>query len=103
MSRDYKFDEAEFRRRTKGYNIFTTADSDDEGSFSRSECDTCGCRLGGNRTKCILTNAGKTKRGRRHPQVEVSSCDDCIYYAAYGYVPGEHGTGTDHRTHKMGE
>ena len=81
----------EYRRRTKGFEIHATADSGDEGSFSWRECDTCGSRKGGNRTACVLTNPGVDKAGRRRRQVRVSSCDDCIFYAAYGTLPSQDG------------
>lgn len=77
----------EYKQRTKGYQIHTAVDSDDEGAFSWHSCDTCGSDLGGNRTECILTNPGVDKRGRRRRSKRVMSCDDCIYYAAYGRLP----------------
>ena len=82
----------EYERRTKGFAIHTNLDPDDEGSFSWSSCDTCGSTLGGNRTRCVLTNPGKDKRGRRHKRIDVMSCDDCLGYAANGDLPsGERG------------
>lgn len=77
----------EYEKRTKGYEIHTNEHPDDEGSFSWSECDTCGSRLGGNRTDCILTNPGRDKAGRRRRAVKVSSCDDCVVFAANGTLP----------------
>lgn len=88
-SRPRGFDPAEYAERTKGYEIHTAVDPEDEGGFSWSECDTCGSRLGGNRTDCILTNPGRDAQGRAHESVSVRSCDDCLYYAAYGHLPGE--------------
>lgn len=77
----------EYERRTKGFEIHATADPDDEGSFSWSQCDTCGSTLGGNRTNCILTNPGVDKLGRRRKSIKVRSCDDCICYSANGDLP----------------
>lgn len=65
---------------------------DSESYFSWSPCDTCGSTLGGDRTPCVLTNAG-TVRGedgivRRHETIEVESCVDCVMFAANGDLPG---------------
>ena len=76
-----------YAQRTKGYQIHVKEDPEDRGDFSGYPCDTCGSRLGGNRTKCILMNTGTDAQGREHHIVNVLSCDDCIYYAANGKLP----------------
>ena len=73
-----------YQKKTKGYEIHSQEDPEDEGHFSWSPCDTCGSRLGGNRTTCLLTNPGVDRRGKKYPVVRVESCDDCLYFAAYG-------------------
>lgn len=77
----------DYEERTKGYQIHTIVDSEDEGSFSWSPCDTCGSPLGGTRYDCVLTNPGADSRGRRKPQVKVRSCTDCVVFAANGTLP----------------
>jgi hypothetical protein len=77
----------EYERRTRGYPIHAQVDPDSEGSFSWSSCDTCGTTLGGNRTEMVLTKPGVTKGGHRFPAHRVSSCDDCLMYAANGVLP----------------
>ena len=73
---------AAYEERTKGFQIHAPVDPGVEGDFSWRQCDTCGSKLGGNRTPCVLINPGSNKR------IEVESCDDCVMYATYGYLEG---------------
>ena len=76
-----------YERRTKGFDIHASKNSDDEGHFSWSSCDTCGSTFGGDRYDMVLTNAGVDEHGKRYPMVEVSSCVDCMIFAANGDLP----------------
>lgn len=68
---------------TEGFEILSI-DTDDEGSFSWSPCDTCSSPLGGTRYRATLCNSGKDRR-----QVEVRICIDCAMYSANGELPEE--------------
>lgn len=81
--------EREYAKRTKGFEIHSVGDEEDRDEFSWRQCDTCGSTFGGARTRCVLTNPGTNKRGRRRRAIEVSSCDDCVFFAANGDVPDD--------------
>ena len=85
-----------YERRTKGFDIHASKPpenedddnySGDEGHFSWSACDTCGSTFGGDRYDMVLTNVGVDEHGKRYPMVEVSSCVDCMVFAANGDLP----------------
>ncbi len=77
---------AAYDQRTRDYGIHAQI-GHDEGYFSWSPCDTCGSTLGGTRYDCVLTNPGVDKHGRKHARHEVSSCTDCLVFAANGDLP----------------
>lgn len=52
----------------------------DEGGFSWQQCDTCGCRYGGNRYDAH----GFDKSGNI---VHLSVCADCVCYLSNGDIP----------------
>jgi len=63
----------------------------EEAGFSWSECDFCGCTLGGSRypAHAILadTPADAQRPGRKISHFQV--CEDCLQYVANGTLPGE--------------
>lgn len=74
---------AAFERGTEGFQI-VAVDTDDEGCFSWSPCDTCSSPLGGTRYRATLCNPGADKS-----KVEVKICTDCTMFAANGELPTE--------------
>lgn len=77
--------EERYAKGTEGFAILAQTNPDDEGGFSRSACDTCGCKLGGYRWDAILCNPGPKDR----ETVDVRVCADCLAYAANGTLPTE--------------
>lgn len=50
--------------------------------FSWRACECCGSKLGGSRTLCVGLRRGT------NDDVEITACDDCVVYVAYGYLDG---------------
>jgi hypothetical protein len=61
----------------------TSGERVDHDEFSHRPCDCCGTTLGGARTLCDAMHE------RTREVVEVSACDDCIYFVAYGQLDDE--------------
>lgn len=72
-----------YERGTEGFEILAI-DTDDEGCFSWSPCDTCNQKLGGNRYRATLCNPGPDRDA-----IEVKVCTDCVMFAANGELPTE--------------
>jgi hypothetical protein len=58
----------------------------DEGHFSWSECDTCGCSLGGDRHAAHGLIAYKPRARRTH-LIHLDVCTDCLFFVANGDLP----------------
>jgi len=72
---------AAFKVGTEGFEILSL-DTEDEGCFSWSPCDTCSSPLGGTRYDATLCNSGEDRR-----QVRVRVCTDCAMFSANGVLP----------------
>lgn len=62
-------------------------DEGDEGSFSWSDCDTCGSHLGGDRHAAHGLVSPK-KYARRTELIHLDVCTDCLFFIANGDLPG---------------
>ena len=79
-----------YAQHTEGFAIHAVGDG--EAFFSWSPCDTCGCKLGGDRHDCVLV---RKPGDASSEQIKVTSCTDCVLFAANGQLPEE---GDEHAT-----
>jgi len=60
----------------------------DEGGFSREQCDTCGSTLGGSRYRAHA-RLPKRKGQRQGSIIHLEVCVDCLAYIANGDEPAD--------------
>ena len=64
----------------------------EEGGFSKSDCDSCGSRLGGNRYPAhgiIPVLMGANADRRVETRIHLNICADCLLYHGAGQEPEE--------------
>ena len=63
----------------------------DEGTFSRSPCDSCGSTLAGNRYSAhgVIAANMRDTQGEDAEITHFDICEDCLFFHASGDLPGE--------------